>query len=101
MKWMVFITRVCENADSRDDELREHVAKRSAELSPRIFAPFSQSVFYDGRRAGDEGLYPHPSPKIKAFWERGIILLKIRGDNSERSVPTKSRIKETNYAYRV
>ncbi len=36
--------------------------------------------------------YPHefllPSPKIKAFWERGIILLKIRGDNSERSVPT-------------
>ncbi len=33
-------------------------------------------------------LTPYPSPKIKAFWERGIILLKIRGDNSERSVPT-------------
>ncbi len=30
----------------------------------------------------DEGLYPHPSPKIKAFWERGIMLLKIRGDTS-------------------
>ncbi len=64
---------------------------RSALSYPHeFFAPFSQSVFYDGRRAGDEGLYPHPLPlsQKKAFWERGIILLKIRGDNSERSVPT-------------
>ncbi len=58
-------------------------ATRSAELSPRIFTPFSQSVFTMGEGQGMRAytLTPYPSPKIKAFWERGIILLKIRGDN--------------------
>ncbi len=37
-----------------------------------LYSPFSRSDFYEGRRVGDEGLYPHPSPKRRAFWERGI-----------------------------
>ncbi len=51
--------------------------------SPRVFFTMGEG---QGMRAYT--LTPYPSPKIKAFWERGIILLKIRGDSSERSVPT-------------
>ncbi len=45
--------------------------------SPRVFFTMGEG---HGMRAYT--LTPFPSPKIKAFWERGIILLKIRGDIS-------------------
>ncbi len=64
---------------------------RSVEFYPHeFFAPFSQSDFYDGRRAGDEGLYPHPLPlsQKKSILGEGNNTTKNLWGYSERSVPT-------------